>query len=83
MNITDIDCNLLTVDIFDKFAQNNIVRENGSIRKCLDEYFESLILSDELRKVKKNNLIYKLAYCYLYLNPNMKIGISFRGIRKL
>jgi hypothetical protein len=40
------------VEIFDKFFQKEIVRETGSIRKCFDDYYEGILISDELRKVK-------------------------------
>lgn len=39
------------MDIFDRLYEKNIVRENGSIKKCLDEYYEDILISDELRKV--------------------------------
>ncbi len=49
--VTDVDCTQLSVEIFDKFTDQKIVRnESGAIRKCLDEYFENIIISDELRK---------------------------------
>ncbi len=51
MNVENVDCNLLTVEIFDKFTESDIVRETGAIRKCFDEYYENIIISDELRKV--------------------------------
>jgi hypothetical protein len=51
VNVENVDCNLLSVEIFDRLAEKNIVRENGSIRKCLDEYYEDILISDELRKV--------------------------------
>ena len=41
----------ILVEIFDKFTDKNIVREGGQIRKCLDEYYENVVISDELRKV--------------------------------
>lgn len=39
------------MEIFDKFVNEKIVRgESGAIRKCLDEYHDNIIISDELRK---------------------------------
>lgn len=46
-----VDCSVLSVDIFDRFYEKNIVRENGNIKKCLDEYCDDILISDELRKV--------------------------------
>ena len=42
---------MLSVEIFDRLSQNEIARENGLIRKCLDEYYEDIQISDELRKL--------------------------------
>lgn len=41
----------MSVEIFDRLTEKGIVREGGSIKKCLDEYFEDIVVSDELRKV--------------------------------
>ena len=35
---------------FFNILKPNIVRENGNIVKCLDEYYESFVVSDQLRK---------------------------------
>lgn len=52
VNVEDVDCTQLSVEIFDKFsADQKVVRESGLIRKCLDEYYENIVISDELRKV--------------------------------
>ncbi len=51
VNVEDVACTQLSVEIFDKFTDKNIVREGGQIRKCLDEYYENVVISDELRKV--------------------------------
>lgn len=50
VDVQDVDCTQLSVEIFDKFTEANIVRESGAIKKCLDEYYESIVVSDELRK---------------------------------
>jgi len=39
------------VEIFDRITEKGIVRESGAIKGCLDEYFEDIVISDELRKV--------------------------------
>ena len=46
------------MEIFDRITEKGIVRESGAIKGCLDEYFEDIVISDELRKVclKKNTL---------------------------
>ena len=51
VDVEDINCSLLSVEIFDKLYANNIVREDGSIKKCLDEFYEDIQISDELRKL--------------------------------
>lgn len=51
VNVEDVDCSLLSVDIFDRLFEKNIVRESGHIRGCFDEYFEDIQISDELRKL--------------------------------
>ncbi|CAF0704526.1 unnamed protein product [Brachionus calyciflorus] len=51
VKVEDVDCTLLSVDIFDKLYEKNIVRENGSIKKCLDDYYEDILIADELRKL--------------------------------
>ena len=35
---------------FFNILKPDIVRENGNILKCLDEYYESFVVSDQLRK---------------------------------
>lgn len=51
VRVEDVSCSILSVDIFDRFYERQIVRESGSIKKCLDEYYEDILVSDELRKV--------------------------------
>ena len=51
VNIEQVDCTCMSVDIFDRFYEKGIVRENGNIRKCFDDYYENILISDELRKV--------------------------------
>ncbi|RNA22611.1 hypothetical protein BpHYR1_002553, partial [Brachionus plicatilis] len=51
VKVEDVNCSLLSVEIFDRLYEKNIVRENGSIKKCLDEYYEDILISDELRKL--------------------------------
>jgi hypothetical protein len=51
VEVQDVDCTLLSVDIFDRLYRGDIVRDNGEIRKCFDEYYEEIQISDELRKM--------------------------------
>lgn len=37
--------------IFDRFQEQDIVQENGYIKKCFDEYIDGIPLSDQLRNV--------------------------------
>ncbi|XP_069615291.1 cilia- and flagella-associated protein 300 isoform X1 [Ranitomeya imitator] len=46
-----IPCSLLCMSLFDRLHQENIVKEGGYISKCLDEYVDDFVVSDELRKV--------------------------------
>jgi len=36
---------------FDRLYDNNVVRDSGHIVKCFDDFYEDLVISDELRKV--------------------------------
>ena len=43
---------ILSLEFFDRVFDNKIAREqSGHIRKCLEEYKDEFIVSDELRKV--------------------------------
>lgn len=46
-----LNTNILSLEFFDRLFDNKIVRENGHIRKCLEEYKDEFIVCDELRKV--------------------------------
>ncbi|XP_056417520.1 cilia- and flagella-associated protein 300 [Hyla sarda] len=48
---TEIPCTHLSMSLFDRLSEENIVKESGYISKCLDEYVDDFIVSDELRKV--------------------------------
>ncbi|KAM4047458.1 cilia- and flagella-associated protein 300 [Anomaloglossus baeobatrachus] len=47
----EIPCNHLSMSLFDRLQKENIVKESGYISKCLDEYVDDFVVSDELRKV--------------------------------
>lgn len=57
-SVHDVRCeqlntNILSLEFFDRLFDNKIVRENGHIRKCLEEYKDEFIVCDELRKVSQ------------------------------
>jgi hypothetical protein len=53
VRIEQLNTNVLSLEFFDRLFDNKIVRENGgSIKKCIEEYKDEFIISDELRKVK-------------------------------
>lgn len=52
VRIEPINTNVLSLEFFDRLYNNKIVRDNGGqIRKCIEEYKDEFIVSDELRKV--------------------------------
>ncbi|OWF56688.1 uncharacterized protein C11orf70 homolog [Mizuhopecten yessoensis] len=46
-----VPCTVLSMTLFDRLTDNDIVRENGAIRKCFDEFYQDFTISDELRKL--------------------------------
>ncbi|XP_075706087.1 cilia- and flagella-associated protein 300 [Rhinoderma darwinii] len=48
---SEVPCTHLSLSPFDRLQKENIVKECGNISKCLDEYVDDFIVSDELRKV--------------------------------
>jgi hypothetical protein len=46
---SELEHNVTSLSFFD-VLKPDIVRSNGSIVKCLDEYFDSFVVSDQLRK---------------------------------
>ncbi|CAF0853438.1 unnamed protein product, partial [Didymodactylos carnosus] len=51
VSVQQLNTNICSLSFFDRLFNGNIVRENGQIRKCVDEYQNEFIISDELRKV--------------------------------
>ncbi|XP_044143868.1 cilia- and flagella-associated protein 300 [Bufo gargarizans] len=47
----EIPCSHVSMSLFDCLHKENIVKESGYIAKCLDEYVDEFVVSDELRKV--------------------------------
>ncbi|RKP21902.1 hypothetical protein ROZALSC1DRAFT_26731, partial [Rozella allomycis CSF55] len=46
-----IKCSKISMDFFDRLEESGIVRNEGSISKCFDEYTDHFICSDELQKM--------------------------------
>ncbi|ESP04752.1 hypothetical protein LOTGIDRAFT_229887 [Lottia gigantea] len=51
VTVETVPCSVLSMTLFDRLHDNNIVRESGAICKCLDEFYEDFTISDELRKM--------------------------------
>ncbi|KAK3582105.1 hypothetical protein CHS0354_009162 [Potamilus streckersoni] len=51
VSVEVVPCRVLSMSFFDRLYDHEIVRESGHIHKCLDEYYEGIQISDELRKV--------------------------------
>ena len=52
VRIDPLTTHVLSLDFFDRLFDNKVVRESGGhIRKCIEEYKDEFIVSDELRKV--------------------------------
>ncbi|XP_033638005.1 cilia- and flagella-associated protein 300-like isoform X1 [Asterias rubens] len=51
IEVKPVQCSITSMTFFDRLFNEGIVRENGSIVKCLDEFYEDFQISDELRKV--------------------------------
>lgn len=48
---TNVPCTQLSMSFFNRLYDEDIVRANGHIIKCLDSFCDSFPISDELRKV--------------------------------
>ncbi|XP_025890751.1 cilia- and flagella-associated protein 300 isoform X2 [Nothoprocta perdicaria] len=48
---TVVPCTQISMSFFDRLYTEGVVRETGHIVKCYDEYYDGIIISDELRKV--------------------------------
>jgi hypothetical protein len=70
VRIEQLQTNILSLDFFDRLFDNKIIRENGGyIKKCLEEYKDEFIVSDELRKVNLNE-INSIRFIHLFLGFN-------------
>ncbi|XP_030332646.1 cilia- and flagella-associated protein 300 [Strigops habroptila] len=48
---TLVPCTEISMSFFDRLYSEGIVRETGDIVKCYDDYYDDILISDELRKV--------------------------------
>ncbi|KAM6317084.1 cilia- and flagella-associated protein 300 [Aegotheles albertisi] len=46
-----VPCTQISMSFFDRLYSEGLVRETGDIVKCYDDYYEDILISDELRKV--------------------------------
>lgn len=46
-----VPCTVLSMTFFDRLHDDNVVRESGAIQKCFDEFYQDIVVSDELRKM--------------------------------
>lgn len=48
---TVVPCTQISMSFFDRLYSEGVVRETGDIVKCYDDYYDDILISDELRKV--------------------------------
>ncbi|XP_064297382.1 cilia- and flagella-associated protein 300 [Phalacrocorax carbo] len=48
---TVVPCTQISMSFFDRLYTEGVVRETGDIVKCFDDYYDDILISDELRKV--------------------------------
>ncbi|NXP07240.1 CF300 protein, partial [Thinocorus orbignyianus] len=48
---TLVPCTQISMTFFDRLYSEGVVRETGHIVKCYDDYYDDILISDELRKV--------------------------------
>ncbi|KAJ8309761.1 hypothetical protein KUTeg_011626 [Tegillarca granosa] len=51
VKVESVPCTVLSMTLFDRLSDYNIVRSTGSIQKCFDEFCGDFTVSDELRKM--------------------------------
>ncbi|KAK2175966.1 hypothetical protein NP493_692g02008 [Ridgeia piscesae] len=51
VSVEELSCSVLSMTFFDRLFDAGIVREQGQISKCFDEYIGDFTISDELRKM--------------------------------
>ena len=65
VSVESVPCTALSLTYFDRLYNNEVVRESGNIVKCLDEYVDDMVLSDELRKV--SGVVVPRLCCYYHV----------------
>lgn len=62
---TVVPCTQISMSFFDRLYSEGVVRETGTIVKCYDDYYDDILISDELRKVSiiMNNLLSFFLLC--------------------
>lgn len=57
---TVVPCTQISMSFFDRLYSEGVVRETGDIVKCYDDYYDDILISDELRKVSiaMNNFLW-------------------------
>ncbi|NXU57202.1 CF300 protein, partial [Turnix velox] len=48
---TVVPCTQISMSFFDRLYSEGVVRETGHIVKCYDDYYDDILISDELRKL--------------------------------
>ncbi|GIY80779.1 cilia- and flagella-associated protein 300 [Caerostris darwini] len=51
VKIETVPCSILSTDIFDRIYERGIVLQDGTIRKCFEEYINDIVVADELRNM--------------------------------
>ena len=51
IEVENVACTITSMSFFDRLKTEGVIRESGSIRKCLDEYRDGFQIADELRRV--------------------------------
>lgn len=48
---TVVPCTQISMAFFDRLYSEGVVRESGHIVKCYEDYYDGILIPDELRKV--------------------------------
>jgi hypothetical protein len=51
VELRPVSCTLTSLDFFDRLTSMGLVRHDGSIKQCIDEYVDGISLADEVKKV--------------------------------
>lgn len=61
----NVPCTQLSMSFFDRLYDEDIVRDNGHIVKCLDSFCDPFLVSDELRKVSTELQNFKIEFYFI------------------